>query len=226
MKVQDLVRLFLKPIEHSDRTSSPNFEFPVFEAEEDDVEGIPDEISRLLEQEKKVTQLHLENQQNSQLGHQKKREKKKKEKKEKEEESLRPSESDRKEEINCHVSWSVISAESEKAFDKKIKPRVFRGTLCSRKSCLLYPIPGAREPPSYECPYVVKRASSGSVLTLTTMDEEVHSSCESWCSQEILRLNKKKKIKQLAKLNTPKGDLGKKERLGGLKTRKGDPGKS
>ncbi|KAI5392951.1 hypothetical protein KIW84_060197 [Lathyrus oleraceus] len=37
--------LFLKPIEHNDRTSSPNFEFPVFEAEEDDVEGIPDEIS-------------------------------------------------------------------------------------------------------------------------------------------------------------------------------------
>ena len=73
---KSLCRLFLKPIEHNDRTSSPNFEFPVFEAEEDDVEGIPDEISRLLEQEKKITQLHLENQQNSQLGHyQKKREK-------------------------------------------------------------------------------------------------------------------------------------------------------
>ena len=74
--------MFLKPIEHNDRTSSPNFEFPVFEAEEDDVEGIPDEISRLLEQEKKITQLHLENQQNSQLGHY---QKKKREKKEKEE---------------------------------------------------------------------------------------------------------------------------------------------
>ncbi|KAI5403037.1 hypothetical protein KIW84_050584 [Lathyrus oleraceus] len=32
-----------------------------------------------------------------------------------------------------------------KAFDKKIKPRVFRGTLCSRKSCLSCPIPGASE---------------------------------------------------------------------------------
>jgi hypothetical protein len=68
--------LFLKPIEHNDRTSSPNFEFPVFEAEEDDVEGIPDGISRLLEQEKKITQLYLENQQNSQLGHKRKRKKK------------------------------------------------------------------------------------------------------------------------------------------------------
>ena len=70
--------MFLKPIEHNDPTSSPNFEFPVFEAEEDDVERIPDEISRLLEQEKKITQLHLENQQNSQLGHYQKKEKKKK----------------------------------------------------------------------------------------------------------------------------------------------------
>ena len=76
---KSLCRLFLKPIEHNDRTSSPNFEFPVFEAEEDDVEGIPDEISRLLEREKKITQLHLENQQNSQLGHYQKKRKKKKE---------------------------------------------------------------------------------------------------------------------------------------------------
>ena len=28
-----------KPIEHNDPTPSPNLEFPVFEAEEDDVEG-------------------------------------------------------------------------------------------------------------------------------------------------------------------------------------------
>ena len=76
---KSLCRLFLKPIEHNDQTSSPNFEFPVFEAKEDDVERIPDEMSRLLEQEKKITQLHLENQQNSQLGHYKKKEKKEKE---------------------------------------------------------------------------------------------------------------------------------------------------
>ena len=64
--------MFHKPIERNDQTSSPNFEFPVFEAEEDDVKGIPDGISRLLEREKKITQLRLENQQNSQLGHIKK----------------------------------------------------------------------------------------------------------------------------------------------------------
>ena len=48
-----------KPIEHNDPTPSPNFEFPVFEAEEDDVERIPDEITRLLEHEKKIIQPHL-----------------------------------------------------------------------------------------------------------------------------------------------------------------------
>jgi hypothetical protein len=42
----------IKPIEHNDPTPSPNFEFPVFEAEEDDVEEIPDEITRLLEHER------------------------------------------------------------------------------------------------------------------------------------------------------------------------------
>ncbi|KAI5407149.1 hypothetical protein KIW84_053412 [Lathyrus oleraceus] len=46
--------LISKPIEHNDPTPSPNFEFPVFEAGEDDVEEIPDEITRLLEHEEKI----------------------------------------------------------------------------------------------------------------------------------------------------------------------------
>ncbi|KAI5427282.1 hypothetical protein KIW84_032627 [Lathyrus oleraceus] len=50
-----------KPIEHNDPTPSPNFEFPVFEVEEDDVEKIPDEITRLLEHEEKIIQPHLKN---------------------------------------------------------------------------------------------------------------------------------------------------------------------
>ncbi|KAI5435561.1 hypothetical protein KIW84_022106 [Lathyrus oleraceus] len=60
--------LILKPIEHNDPTPSPNFEFPVFEAEEDDVEGIPDEITRLLEHEKKIIHLHLEDLETVNLG--------------------------------------------------------------------------------------------------------------------------------------------------------------
>ncbi|KAI5444886.1 hypothetical protein KIW84_013240 [Lathyrus oleraceus] len=51
----------IKPIEHNDPTPSPNFEFPVFEAEEDDDEEIPYEITRLLEHEEKIIQPHLEN---------------------------------------------------------------------------------------------------------------------------------------------------------------------
>ncbi|KAI5429344.1 hypothetical protein KIW84_034087 [Lathyrus oleraceus] len=60
--------LILKPIEHNDPTPSPNFEFPVFEAEEDDVEEIPDEITRLLEYEEKIIQPHLEDLETVNLG--------------------------------------------------------------------------------------------------------------------------------------------------------------
>ncbi|GAU46907.1 hypothetical protein TSUD_299580 [Trifolium subterraneum] len=48
------------PIEQNNPVPSPNFEFPVFEAEEEGDEGIPDEISRLLEHEEKVIQPHKE----------------------------------------------------------------------------------------------------------------------------------------------------------------------
>jgi hypothetical protein len=47
-----------KPIEYHNPAPSPNFEFHVFEAEEDEDEEIPDEISRLLEHEKKTIQPH------------------------------------------------------------------------------------------------------------------------------------------------------------------------
>ncbi|KAI5402069.1 hypothetical protein KIW84_066514 [Lathyrus oleraceus] len=60
--------LILKPIEDNDPTPSPNFEFPVFEAEEDDGEEIPDEITRLLEHEEKIIQPHLENLETVNLG--------------------------------------------------------------------------------------------------------------------------------------------------------------
>ncbi|KAI5431009.1 hypothetical protein KIW84_035234 [Lathyrus oleraceus] len=51
----------IKPIEHNDPTPSPNFEFPVFEVEEHDIEEIPDEITHILEHEEKIIQPHLEN---------------------------------------------------------------------------------------------------------------------------------------------------------------------
>ena len=64
---KSLCRL-IKPIEHNDPTPSPNFEFPVFEAAEDDVEEIPDEITRLLKHEEKIIQPHLENLETVNLG--------------------------------------------------------------------------------------------------------------------------------------------------------------
>jgi len=42
-----------EPVEQPNSMISPNFEFPVYEAEDEENEEIPDEISRLLEKEKK-----------------------------------------------------------------------------------------------------------------------------------------------------------------------------
>ncbi|MCI83258.1 RNA-directed DNA polymerase (Reverse transcriptase), partial [Trifolium medium] len=39
---------------------APNFEFPVYEATEEDDEEIPDEIRRLLDRERKTVQPHEE----------------------------------------------------------------------------------------------------------------------------------------------------------------------
>ena len=49
-----------KPVEHSDPIVPPTFEFPVFEAEDESEDDIPDEITRLLEQEEKAIQPHQE----------------------------------------------------------------------------------------------------------------------------------------------------------------------
>ena len=43
-------------IENNDPIPSPNFEFPVFRAEEEDEEEIPVEISRFLEHDEKIIQ--------------------------------------------------------------------------------------------------------------------------------------------------------------------------
>jgi len=45
-----------EPVEQPNPMVSPNFEFLVYEAEDEENEEIPDEISRLLEQERKNIQ--------------------------------------------------------------------------------------------------------------------------------------------------------------------------
>jgi len=49
-----------KPVEHSDPSVPPTFESPVFGAEDEEDDDIPDEIARLLEQEEKAIQPHQE----------------------------------------------------------------------------------------------------------------------------------------------------------------------
>ena len=59
--VLQLCRLITKnPAEKDDHTLSCNFEFPIFEAEKEEIEEIPDEISRLLKQEERIIQPHEE----------------------------------------------------------------------------------------------------------------------------------------------------------------------
>ena len=56
-----MCRLIIKnPIEKRDHVPSPNFEFLVFEAEEEEDEEIPDEISPLLQQEERAIQPYKE----------------------------------------------------------------------------------------------------------------------------------------------------------------------
>ena len=58
----------------------------------------------------------------------------------------------------------------KKAFDKKVKPRVFReGDLVLKKTLTFKPDSKGKWTPNYEGPYVVKRAFSGGALILTTM---------------------------------------------------------
>ncbi|CAJ2652969.1 unnamed protein product [Trifolium pratense] len=49
-----------KPVEHNDPRPTPNFEFPVYEAVEEEDKEIPDEIRRLLDQEERTIQPHKE----------------------------------------------------------------------------------------------------------------------------------------------------------------------
>ena len=55
-----MCRFLNKPIERNDPAPSPDFEFLVYEAEEEEFKGIPYEISRLLEQEDKTLEPYKE----------------------------------------------------------------------------------------------------------------------------------------------------------------------
>ncbi|KAI5425547.1 hypothetical protein KIW84_031375 [Lathyrus oleraceus] len=71
----------------------------------------------------------------------------------------------------CH--GQLYQQRMKKAFDKKVKPRVFReGDLVLKKVLSFAPDSRGKWTPNYEGSYVVKRAFSGGALMLTTMDGE------------------------------------------------------
>ena len=60
-----------------------------------------------------------------------------------------------------------------KAYDKKVRPRVFReGDLVLRKILSLLGVDQSKWAPNYEGPYVVTKAFSGGALKLARMDGE------------------------------------------------------
>ena len=68
---------------------------------------------------------------------------------------------------------SCISKRMKKAFDKKVKPRVFREVdLVLKKILSFKPDSRGKWTSNYEVPYFVKRAFLGGALILTTMDGE------------------------------------------------------
>ena len=71
----------------------------------------------------------------------------------------------------CH--GQLYQQRMKKAFDKKVKPRVFReGDLVLKKVSSFAPNSRGKWTPNYEGLYVIKRAFSGGALILTTMDGE------------------------------------------------------
>ena len=58
--INHMCRLIQKPVEYIDPAPSPNFEFPMYGAEEEDYDDVPEEVSRLLEHEENTIQPYKE----------------------------------------------------------------------------------------------------------------------------------------------------------------------
>ena len=58
--INHMCRLIKKPVEYNDPAPSPNFECPVYGAEEEDYDEILEEVSRLLEREENSIQPYKE----------------------------------------------------------------------------------------------------------------------------------------------------------------------
>ncbi|KAI5395885.1 hypothetical protein KIW84_062172 [Lathyrus oleraceus] len=125
------------------------------------LKGIPNEITRLLEHERSSFSCIMRISKTVKLGHYKC--------------------NSRYDQLNlieekrltamCH--GQLYQQRMKKAFDKKVKPRVFReGDLVLKKVLSFVPDSRGKWTPNYEGPYVVKRAFSGGALMLTTMDWE------------------------------------------------------
>ena len=63
-----MCKLIKKPVEYNDPAPSPKFEYPVYGAEEEEYDEIPEEVSWLLEREENTIQLYKESLETINLG--------------------------------------------------------------------------------------------------------------------------------------------------------------
>ena len=69
------------------------------------------------------------------------------------------------------MSWSDVPKWMIKAFNKKIKPRVYQaGELVIKRVILPQGNPRGKWTPTYEGPFMIKSIFSGGAMILTTMD--------------------------------------------------------
>ena len=104
--------------------------------------------------------------------------------------------------------WKVLPdghiKRMKQASNKKVRPCEFQGDLMLKEKVIIF-----------------QSESRGKEMLNHKGWWRTLSSCEFWCSQEIHCQKKNSSIS----CKPEKGDLGKNERLGGLKTRKGSPAK-
>ena len=66
--INHICRLIKKPVEHNDPAPSPNFEYHLYVAEEEEYDDIPEEVSRLLKREESSIQPYKESLETINLG--------------------------------------------------------------------------------------------------------------------------------------------------------------
>ena len=87
--------------------------------------------------------------------------------------SPRPDQLDRRKTTRIHLPWTDLPEANIRAFNKKVKHRVYQvDDLVVKRIILPQGDPRGKWTPTYEGPFVVKTVFSGGAMILSTMDGE------------------------------------------------------